>query len=257
MKISVITVSYNNCATLLDTLNSVASQTHPDVEHIIIDGGSSDGTIELLEQWRDRLSTIVSEPDHGIYDAMNKGLMRATGDYIGFLNADDIFSQENILATMSAVMHDKNPDFCFGDLVYVQPDNLDAIIRHWSSGSFQIEKLRRGWMPPHPTFYVHRAILKSDIRFDTSMSIAADYEFMLRVLSRPGVRGAYIPEVLVKMRTGGASNRSVKAMLRKSKEDFRAIRRHHIGGIGTLVMKNLRKIPQFIETPIFLQGKSE
>lgn len=246
MKISVITVSYNNCNTLVDTLNSVATQTHPDIEHIIIDGGSKDGTTTLLTQWQPRLGAVVSEPDRGIYDAMNKGLARATGDYIGFLNADDVYADRDSMSRLHHVMQAETPDFCYGDLLYVRPDDLDRVVRRWTSGRFAPERLRLGWMPPHPTFYVRRDALAAGKRFDTTMRIAADYEFMLGMMTLPEVRAAYVPEVLVRMRTGGASNRSLSALWRKSNEDLRAMRRHHVGGLATLLAKNLRKIPQFL-----------
>jgi len=246
VKISVITVSYNNCGTLADTLNSVAAQSHPDVEHIIIDGGSKDGTAALLAQWQQRLGPVVSEPDRGIYDAMNKGLALATGDYIGFLNADDVYADPSSLSRLHHAMLAETPDFCYGDLVYVRPNDLDHVVRRWTSGSFDSERLRQGWMPPHPTFYVRRNALPPGKCFDATMRIAADYEFMLGMMTRPGISAAYVPEVLVRMRTGGASNRSLGALWRKSREDLRAMRRHRVGGLATLLAKNLRKIPQFL-----------
>lgn len=248
MKISIITVCYNSAATIQDTLRSVASQSHPDVEHIIVDGASKDQTLALIRRHGLHVATMVSEPDRGIYDAMNKGLALATGDFVGFLNADDIFAHEDAVAHIAqAVSEHGVVDALFADLVYVDQRHADRVIRSWRSGAFAPSRLRHGWMPPHPTLYVRTALLKDVGMFDTSFRIAADYDFILRCLSRPSVQTVYVPEVLVRMRTGGASNRSFKALLRKSREDLRALRKNKVGGWFTLICKNARKLPQFVQ----------
>ncbi len=244
MKISIITVTFNSAATIADTLDSVAAQAHPDIEHIVIDGGSTDGTQAILAQRASRIAHWISEPDAGIYDAMNKGLRLATGEYVGFLNGDDELASPAALALIADAARDR-PDAVFGDLVYVDASRRSSPVRYWRTGAFSPGALRRGWMPPHPTLYVHRRVVERIGGFDPALRIAGDYDFMLRLFAQPGIRAAYVPAVLVRMRTGGASNRSASALMRKSKEDLLVLRRHRVGGALTLTCKILRKVPQF------------
>jgi glycosyltransferase len=242
MKISVVTVAYNNGPTISETLSSVARQTHPDVEHVIVDGGSTDDTLARISRDGPHVAKLVSERDRGIYDAMNKGLDLATGDFVGFLNADDMLATPETLAHMAEGM--SAADVLYGDLVYVDAETASRVVRRWHSGAFRASHLRFGWMPPHPCFYFRRSAVPS-ARFDIRYRIAADYDFMLRCLRAP-LRVAYLPEVLVRMRSGGVSNRSIRTMLLKSREDLDVIRRNRIGGYLTLASKNLRKLPQFL-----------
>ena len=244
LKITLITVAYNSAATIADTLASVAAQTHAEIEHIVIDGQSTDATIEIVRRHGAHVSTLVSEPDDGIYDAMNKGIALATGELIGFLNADDVLNGNDAVSSVARAAA-TGCEVVYADLVYVRNDDLDRVVRHWRSGGFRRSRLRFGWMPPHPTFYVRRELLREVGGFDTSFRIAADYDFMLRCLARPAVKVSYVPQVLVRMRTGGVSNAGLSSMLRKSREDLVALRRHSIGGLLTLVAKNLRKLPQY------------
>lgn len=246
MKISIITVSYNSAGTIADALRSVREQSHPDIEHIVIDGGSTDGTQAAVQANGSRVAQFVSERDGGIYDAMNKGLRRATGDYVGFLNADDVLADPDAIAAIARAAQEQ-PDAIYGDLVYVAQDDLKRVVRSWKSGAFNRASLKFGWMPPHPTFYVRRNSAQASSGFDASLKIAADYDFMLRCLMAERMVAAYVPRILVHMRTGGASNRSLSAIARKSREDMRVIRRHSLDGWVTLACKNMRKIPQFIE----------
>jgi glycosyltransferase len=248
MKISVITVAYNSAATIADTLVSVASQSHPDIEHIVIDGASTDDTLGIVRDCGQHVARFISESDRGIYDAMNKGLRLATGDLVGFLNADDMFAHRDVIASIArAAQQDPAADAVYGDIVYVRADRPDQVLRYWRSGEFTRSKLRFGWMPPHPTFYVRAARLADIGHFDDQLRIAADYDFVLRSLARPNARAAYVRDVLVRMRAGGASNHSLKAMLRKSREDLLALKRNGVGGWPTLICKNVRKLPQFLE----------
>jgi glycosyltransferase len=249
MKVSVITVTFNSAPTIADTLASVASQSHPDIEHLVIDGASSDDTVAIAKRAGTRVACIVSEPDRGIYDAMNKGLALATGDLIGFLNGDDVFASDDSVRLLVAAVTETNADAAYGDLVYVRENDLSVVVRQWHAGAYSPSRLRFGWMPPHPTFYIRRKTLADVGAFDTSFRIAADYDFILRCLGRSGTVVAYVPRVLIHMRTGGASNRSASAMWRKSTEDLRALRRSGTGGIGTLLCKNFRKLPQFLRRP--------
>jgi len=248
MKISIITVVHNSAVTIKDTLASVAAQSHPELEYIVIDGASTDDTLNIVRSHGNLVTTLVSEPDRGIYDAMNKGLALATGDLVGFLNADDMFAHPDVVASIArAAEQDPAADAVYGDIVYVREDRPDQVLRYWRSGAFTRSRLRFGWMPPHPTCYVRRSRLPTLGGFKGQLRIAADYDFVLRTLARAGARAAYVPDVLVRMRAGGASNRSLAAMIRKSREDLWALRRNRVGGLGTLLCKNLRKLPQFLQ----------
>ena len=247
MKISVITVCYNSVKTIEDTLISVAAQTWPHVEHIVIDGGSTDGTQSVLERYADKIAHCVIEPDEGIYDAMNKGARLATGDVLGFLNSDDIYSSPDTLQHIAqAAFAHPVPDGVYGDLIYTRHADTQRVVRYWKAGAFTPGKLKMGWMPPHPTLYVRRELFSRLGGFDCQYSISADYEFILRLFGSAEKTFAYVPEVFIKMRVGGVSNRSLKTIFTKSKEDLLAIKRHKIGGIGVLLLKNIQKIEQYL-----------
>jgi len=245
LTISIITAVYNRAETIGHALASVQGQTWPYVEHVVIDGASNDGTVAVLDAQRDRIAVLISEPDSGIYDALNKGLLRASGDIVGLMHSDDFYSNERVLERVAQAFADPAVDGVYGDLDYVSKDDPSRIIRHWQSGSYDRRRLAWGWMPPHPTLFLRRSVVKKWGGYDTSFQIAADYDAMLRYLGRGGISLEYIPEVLVKMRLGGESNRSWPQIVRKSREDYQALRKNQVGGLGTLVWKNLRKLPQF------------
>ncbi len=245
IKISVITAVYNGQETVSQTLNSVLSQSYKLVESIVIDGASTDGTLAVIEAYRHRLSVFISEGDSGIYDALNKGIKHATGNVVGFLHADDVFENNEVLAKVAAAFQDPLVEAVYGDLVYVRQADINQVIRYWKSGLYDDVALSRGWMPPHPTFYVRRSVYERLGGFDTRYSIAADYDSVLRFLAVGKIRADYIPEVLVRMRTGGISNRSLKNILLKSLEDIEVLRRLHVGGFFTLFQKNISKMRQF------------
>ncbi|RKT45270.1 glycosyltransferase family 2 protein [Thiocapsa rosea] len=245
MKISVITATWNCAGTLGDCLASVAGQTHAEREHLLIDGGSTDGTLAVLEAHRAGLAVLVSEPDGGIYDALNKGIGLASGDVVGFLHADDVYADTRVLARVADAFADPTVEAVYGDLAYVAKEDTGRMIRYWRSGAYRPERLRWGWMPPHPTLYLRRSLYADFGVFDTRYRIAADYDLMLRMLTRMTGRVVYVPELLVRMRVGGVSNRSVGKILRKSWEDYRALRANRVGGLGALAWKNLSKVPQF------------
>jgi glycosyltransferase involved in cell wall biosynthesis len=245
LKISVITAVWNNRDTIADAIKSVLSQTYSDMEYIIIDGGSTDGTVDIIRSYGDRITKFVSEKDKGIYDALNKGVKMATGDIIGFLHSDDIFADENSISKIAHAFS-ANVDGVYSDLVYTQKDDTTKVLRYWSSCSYNPKLLKHGWMPAHPTLYLKREIYENFGGFDTSFKIAADYDFILRIFSS-GIKTAYISEVTYKMRVGGASNRSIKNIITKSKEDYKAIKRNGVGGISTLMIKNLSKVTQFFK----------
>lgn len=249
MKISIVTVCFNSANSIAATLQSVDAQRWAELEHIVVDGASTDDTMAIVAAHPQAWRTAVSERDRGIYDAMNKGLARATGDVVGFLNADDILASPDVIGSVAHAFGSPSIDAACGDLVYVGKDRPNEIIRYWRCGEFSPTRLRFGWMPPHPTLYVRRSRLTELGPFDVRLRIAADYDFVLRYLGQPGFRVAYVPEVLVKMRTGGASNRSLGALIDKSREDLFALRKNRVGGWFTLVCKNARKLPQFFTRP--------
>lgn len=245
LKISVITAVFNSRETISAALDSVLGQLGVEVELVVIDGGSTDGTLEILRSYADRLNVLVSEPDGGIYDALNKGILRASGDVVGFLHSDDLFADPRVLSRVTAAFTEPGVGAVYGDLLYVRKDNPDQAVRYWRSGAFSARRLGWGWMPPHPTLYVRRDLYDRHGLFDTSFRIAADYDFVLRLLGTGRVGVHYIPEVLVKMRLGGASNRSLRNLFCKSSEDLKALKQNEIGSWGALTWKNLSKLPQF------------
>lgn len=246
LKISIVTAVRNRERTIAEALDSVASQDHPDVEHVVQDGASTDGTLEIVRARARTALLAQSEPDRGIYDGINRGIARTTGDVIGLMHSDDVFAHRSVLAWVAEAMSDTEIDGVYGDLDYVAAEDIGRIIRRWRSGEYSPRKLRRGWMPPHPTLYLRRGVFDRMGLYDTSYRIAADYDAMLRYLVRGNLRLAYVPRVFVNMRMGGESNRSVAKIVQKSREDYRAIRTHGVGGVGTLALKNLGKIRQFL-----------
>ena len=247
MRISIITVSYNSAITIRDTLNCIASQDYPYIEHIIIDGQSSDETLEIVKEFP-HVSKIISEKDRGLYDAMNKGIKAATGDVIGILNSDDVYAHSSVLSNVMRLFEIVETDSIYGDLQYVKADNITKVVRTWQSGKFKRSNFYYGWMPPHPTFFVRREVYDKTGLFTTSLRSAADYELMLRVLVKHSCSTAYLPEVLVKMRAGGLSNASLKHRMKANKEDRQAWK---LNGLTpyffTLYFKPLRKILQFLK----------
>ena len=247
MTVSIITSVYNNKETIEEAIASVLSQTYDDIEYIVVDGASTDGTIEVIKKYEGQISTFVSEQDKGIYDGLNKGVALATGDVIGFLHSDDLFEDEHVVAKIAEAFKIDDVDSIYGDLVYVSKEDTSKVVRYWKSGAYGLKKLENGWMPPHPTFYVKRKVYEEHGAFDTSFKIAADYDSILRFLGREGITTRYIPEVLVKMRVGGESNKSLKNLVLKTKEDLRAVKNNNVGHIRSIFFKNLSKIPQFFK----------
>jgi glycosyltransferase len=245
MKISIITIAYNSQNSIADTIDSVLSQTYPNIEYIVVDGKSKDLTVDIVKSYGDKVQKFISEPDKGIYDALNKGVALATGDVVGFLHSDDIFGSNDIIEQVVELFKEKQTDSIYGNLQYVYKNDTSRVFRHWEAGEFSLRKLKMGWMPPHPTFYVKKSVYDAYGTFNTSLKIAADYDNMLRLLGKNKITTAYLPVVMVKMRVGGASNRSIKNIIKKSREDMYAIRVNRFGNIFTLIFKNLRKLGQF------------
>lgn len=247
MRISIITATYNSEKTLLDTLLSLEKQTHSDIEYIVVDGASKDNTIELIKSKCTRVSTIICEPDNGIYDALNKGIQAASGDIIGFLHSDDLLAYDDAIADIVKTFESSGCDAVYGDLEYVAKNDTTKRIRLWKSGSFSRLKMKLGWMPPHPSFYMKRDCYSQFGCFSLDYRISADYDSLLRYILKQRISIAYLPKVLVKMRVGGISNRSVSSMINKSMEDIRAMRQNGIIWPIALAYKNLSKFPQFIK----------
>ena len=235
----------NSSRTIRDTLKSVQDQNYP-VEHIIIDGASSDDTIEIVKSFP-HVKTVVSEPDGGIYDAMNKGIRMASGDIIGFLNSDDFYPDNEILSKVAKIFSLYDMDSCYGDLQYVDKYDTSKIIRYWKSGTFNRKNFFNGWMPPHPTFFVKKQVFENYAPFDVELKRSADYELMLRLLLKHKISTHYIPDILVKMRMGGISNASISNRLKANKEDRLAwIKNGLKPKFYTIWLKPIRKIIQYI-----------
>ena len=269
MRVSIITATYNAADTVADCMRSVVSQSHP-VEHIVIDGASTDNTLEIVKVINPA-ARIISEPDNGIYDAMNKGIRLATGDIVGILNADDFYAHPDVLAKVAAVFADPMVEACYGDLIYVsekqdsgfgtrdselstQNLNLNThdfrVLRYWRSGPFDARKFYRGWMPPHPTFFVRKCVYDKYGLFNLNLGSAADYELMLRFLLKNRVPTAYIPGILVIMRSGGTSNASLTNRLRANRMDRKAWQINNLRPKPwTLFLKPVSKICQWITRP--------
>lgn len=245
MKVSIITATYNSSETIIDTLKSLEQQSYPNIEYIIVDGASKDNTLEVVRQNCTRVSKIISEPDKGIYDALNKGIQAATGDVIGFLHSDDLFAYPDAVADIVATLEKNQSQAAYADLAYVSKDDTDKMIRLWNSGSYQRNKMLSGWMPPHPTFYMTRELYLSLGQFDLGFKIAADYDSLLRYLWSNKVSMSYLPKVLIKMRVGGASNRSLSNIYKKTCEDIQALKNNNVFWPKAILIKNFSKIPQF------------
>ncbi len=246
MKISVITVAYNSAKTIADTLNSVATQTYPNIEHVLVDGGSSDGTIDLVKRHGHRIQKFVTEPDKGIYDAMNKGLALATGDYVVYLNSDDFYCDNTVIQQVVAAIQETGSDVIFGDLSYVQRENPKQRVRYWKSRAFKQGSFAKGFPPPHPTFFMKRELLVDLGGFDLSYSLASDFDLMFRALEIEKYTSTYLPVELTRMRTGGATNLSIQNIVRQNREILRCLRSHHlrISTVGFGLRKIISRISQ-------------
>ena len=246
MKISIITSVWDNKETIKDAIDSVLSQTYKNIEYIVVDGASSDGTIEIVQRYRDKITKFVSEKDSGIYDGLNRGISLATGDVVAFLHSDDIYANHTIIKEIAQQFEsDESLDGIYGDLVYTPKSDTNKVLRYWKSKNFDSTLLAKGWMPAHPTLFLKKEVYDKYGKFDLDFKIAADYDFMLRVLKN-GINVKYLPKVLYKMRVGGESNKSIKNIMLKSKEDLKALKKNNVGGIFTLIIKNLSKIKQFM-----------
>jgi len=246
MKVSVITVCFNSADTIEKTIRSVTDQNYSDIEYIVVDGKSTDGTISIIEKYKNKISKFISEKDEGLYFAINKALSVATGDIIAILHADDFFTSDQVISDVMHVFSKTNADTVYGDLQYVDRIKTDKVIRNWRSGIYSDGLFLKGWMPPHPSFFVKNSCYERFGKFNTSLRSAADYEMMLRLLHKHKCSTSYIPEVLVKMRVGGKSNVSFANRIKANREDKKAWSINGLTpGLFTFIRKPLSKLSQF------------
>jgi glycosyltransferase involved in cell wall biosynthesis len=246
LKVSIITVTFNSEATLEETILSVMSQDYSDIEFILIDGGSTDGTLEIAAKYSHRIAKLISEKDKGLYDALNKGIAYSEGDIIGILHSDDFFTGPSVISSYVAVFNKQQCDAVYADLHYVGRKDTGKVIRKWISGSYTPGAFLKGWMPPHPTFFVRKEIYSRYGGFNLNLKSAADYELMLRLIHKHRINIAYLREVTVKMRVGGKSNLSLMNRLRANMEDRKAWKMNGLRpGFMTLFIKPFRKLFQY------------
>jgi glycosyltransferase involved in cell wall biosynthesis len=250
MKVSIITVTYNSAATLQDTLESVKSQDYPDIEHILVDGGSKDGTVSIIRAYP-HVAKYVSEKDDGLYDAINKGIRMSTGDVVGILNSDDFFPNDKVISRMVACLKGNNADAVYGDIAFVRPSNLQRVIRLYSARKFHPRRFAYGFMPPHPSVYIKRNFYEKYGLYKLDYEIAADYELLIRFLYNKGLKSVYHPETMVYMRTGGVSNKNIMSRYTLNKEIVKACREN---GIRTnmlkLSLKYFSKVFEYIKPSV-------
>jgi glycosyltransferase involved in cell wall biosynthesis len=247
MKCTIITVSYNAADTIESTINSVLSQDYNNIEYIIIDGNSSDGTLDIIKKYDSKITKWISEKDQGIYDAMNKGIQIATGNVIGILNADDLYANSSVISSVINKFNHTNSDAVYGDLKYVLKNDISKTIRFWKSGEYKEGKFLKGWMPPHPTFFVKKDLYDRYGLYRTDMPSAADYELMLRLVHKNKINIAYLPELITIMREGGVSNNSLTNRWKANRDDLRAWRVNGLKpNMFTLILKPLSKVIQFV-----------
>ena len=250
MKVSIITICYNSEKYIRSAIESVLNQTYVNIEYIIVDGNSSDTTVDIIKSYEPLFSgrmKWISEKDNGIYNAMNKGIAMVTGEIVGILNSDDFYTNQSVIANVDKYFREKNVDAVYGDLLYIYANNIDKIQRYWKSGHYKENAFLWGWMPPHPTIFVKKEVYEKYGCFNTDFTSAADYEFLLRVIHKEQIKLGYLSEILVKMRVGGKSNRSIKNRIRGNNEDRKAWK---INGLRpycfTLYLKPARKILQYV-----------
>lgn len=246
MKVTIITVTYNSGCFLEQCIQSVIAQNHADIEYIIVDGGSTDNTLEIISRYQPFISKWISEKDEGMYDALNKGIAMATGDIIGTLNSDDLFASGDVIGAVVDVFERYGVAAVYGDIVYVHPRDTTMVVRYWKGGTYNRKNINFGWMPAHPSFYIIKTALTMGGNYDARFISAADYDFMTRYLYAHKISAHYLPKLLVKMRTGGISNQSFSNRVLANRNDFKAMVKNNIPFAWMVaILKPLRKIPQF------------
>lgn len=249
MKVSIITSCFNREKTIRDSVESVLAQDYPDIEYIVIDGASTDRSASIVNEYKDRLAFFISEPDKGMYEGINKGLQRATGDIIGLLHSDDILYASDTISHLVKRFEETQADLVYGNGLFVDYEHSDKVIRRWISGPYKRDKIRWGWLPLHPTVYIRRNSFKAFGYYDESFQIAADSDFLVRYLYQNLLEVSYLNEYIVRMRMGGVST-SFDKTIQKWKEDFRMYKNHGLNPYISLPLKILSKVPQFINAKL-------
>jgi glycosyltransferase involved in cell wall biosynthesis len=250
MKVTIITVVYNASCTINDCIDSVLAQSYSDIEYIVVDGASTDNTVDIVKSYGSKVAHFISEKDLGIYDAMNKGIALATGDVVGILNADDMYSDNFVIETVVKKIIANQADALYADLIFVAKNNITKIARYWKSGDYNLEKFLYGWMPPHPTFFVKRKYYEEFGTFRVDFGSAADYELLVRFCYKHKLKVIYLPQIIIKMRLGGISTKSLKSRIAANKYDKRTWVSNGIKAFWfTSYLKPIRKITQFFARP--------
>lgn len=246
MKVSIITTCYNRRATISGAIESVLAQDYDDIEYIVVDGASTDGSMSVINEYRDKISKIISEPDHGMYEAINKGIKMATGDIIGLVHSDDFLYDHHVISDVVAKFKETDADFIYGDGIFVQPEHTDKIVRNWIGGAYHRWKVRCGWLPLHPTCYMRRDVMMHEGLYDESYKIAADTDLLVRYLYKANLKVVYLKRKIIRMRMGGLSTDSEKRRLMWN-EDIRLYKAHGFWATPVKIMKMMWKVPQFVE----------
>lgn len=249
MKISIVTITYNSAATIEDTIKSVVVQDYPDMEYLLIDGKSKDSTLQIAEKYKDKITKIVSEKDGGLYYGLNKGLKMATGDVIGAIHSDDLYAHPQVVSNVMKLFNaDPELEGVYADLIFVNREDTNKVMRVWKAGEYKPDSFEKGWMPPHPTFFVRKSVYEKYGYINTDLKLSADYELMLRLIHKHKIKIAYLPETIVKMRMGGVSNISFFVKLKANIEDKLAWKMNNLKpGLFTTLRKPLRKISQYFK----------
>ena len=251
MKVSIITTCYNRCATIRGAMESVLAQDYPDIEYIVVDGASTDGSLDIINTYKGRISMILSEPDDGMYEAINKGIRMATGDIIGLVHSDDMLYDNQVISDVVRKFEETKADFVYGDGIYVNANNLSKVVRNWKGGGYHRWKVRFGWLPLHPTCYIRRDVMMREGLYDESYKIAADTDLLVRYLYKAQLKVAYLHRRIIRMRMGGLSTDSEKRKLMWD-EDVRLYKAHGFAAIPTKLMKMMWKIPQFVRATLLM-----
>lgn len=250
MKLSVVTVCLNARDTIAEAVESVQSQVYGNVEHIVVDGASTDGTLEIIEKYQDGIHTLISERDSGLYFAMNKGIAAATGDYLGFLNSDDVYSHTHVLESVAQAFVDSQAEAAHGDLVYVNRSDPSRVMRYWNSSAYVPGMFERGWHPAHPTLFVKTELLREIGGFDTRYRYHADFDLMVRLFIERKISSVYVPEILVRMRTGGQSTSSLRNIFRGNRESWEIARRFGVARTPFWIARKLGyRVSQYFHRP--------
>jgi glycosyltransferase involved in cell wall biosynthesis len=257
IKVSIITVTYNSAKYVEDCINSIIRQSYPQIEYIVVDGNSTDGTLDIIKKFSPHISKWISEEDGGMYDALNKGMRLATGDIVGILNSDDVLASADVISEIVRCFKENNIDSLYGDLVYVEPNDLQKVLRFWKGLPYDRKRFNYGWMPAHPTFYIRRELVDNYGGYESHYFTAADFEFMARYLYRFKISSYYLPKLIVKMRAGGASNESFSRRLRANRRDYLAMKKNKIPfPLIASILKPLIKMPQYYNALFYKISKS-